>query len=165
MDSTVYFGVLTNTKTSVYMDIDMKKLLTSLSLGTGALLASAMPAFAAPLGTFCPEGTDFTLLCKLPAGTVIGGIVNLIFIIAIVIAFVFLIIGGFKWVVSGGDKGAVEGARNTIIAAIVGLVILFLAFIILNIVLGLFGTSLNTLNVTPLSDLKGDIVVPRPGAN
>lgn len=143
----------------------MKKLLTSLSLSAGTLLASAMPAFAQAvdksgnLGSFCPEG-QFNFTCSLSAGTVIGGAVNLIFVIAIIIAFVFLLIGGFKWIVSGGDKGAVEGARNTIIAAIVGLVILFLSYIILNLVLGLFGTTLNDLNLPKI----GSATPPNPSS-
>ncbi len=124
----------------------MKKLLTSLSLGTGVLLASALPVFAQNTGSFCPPGTDkFSLLCPKETsgiGPIFGTIVNLIFVIAIILAFIFLVYGGLRWVVSGGDKTAVESARNTIIAAIVGLVILFLSYVILNIVLGLFGTTL-----------------------
>lgn len=125
----------------------MKKLLTSLSLGTGVLLASALPVFAQKkTGSFCPPDTTsggFKVLCERGAGPIIGVMINAVFILAIIIAFVFLVIGGFKWVVSGGDKGAVEGARNTIIAAIVGLVILFLSYIILNLILGLFGLTLS----------------------
>lgn len=121
----------------------MKKLLTSLSLGTGALLASALPVFAATTGSLCPPaGNAFERLCNAAPGAVLGLIINFVFVLAIIIAFVFLLIGGFKWIVSGGDKGAVEGARNTIIAAIVGLVILFLSYIILNLILGLFNLNL-----------------------
>ena len=122
----------------------MKKLLTSLSLSASMLAYSALPAFAeTSTGDFCPTDSNFARLCNAAPGSVIGVIINFIFIIAIIIAFIFLVIGGFKWIVSGGDKGAVEGARNTIIAAIVGLVILFLSYIILNLVLGLFGMSLS----------------------
>ena len=39
-----------------------------------------------------------------------------------------LIIGGIRYVVSGGDQGAVTSAKNTILYAIIGIVIAFLAF-------------------------------------
>ena len=48
-------------------------------------------------------------------------------------------------VTSGGDKGKVDEARKTVIAAIVGLIIAFLAFFILSVVLSFFGLSLTNL--------------------
>lgn len=62
-------------------------------------------------------------------------IVSILFVIGIVIAVAFLIYGGIKWILSGGDKTAVENARNHIVAAIVGLVIVIAAFFILNTVI------------------------------
>ena len=55
------------------------------------------------------------------------------------LTLVFLIVGGIKWVVSGGDKAKVESARGTIIAAIIGLIIVFLSFFIIQILFNLFG--------------------------
>jgi len=51
---------------------------------------------------------------------------------------------------SGGDKAKVESARGTIIAAIVGLVIAFLAFFILSLALSFFGLSLTNLTLPRL---------------
>lgn len=78
-------------------------------------------------------------------GNIVGRGVTLLFVVAIVIALGFLIYGGIKWITSGGDKAAVEAARNTIVAAVVGLVIVFLSYFILNIILGLFGLKLDAL--------------------
>lgn len=88
-----------------------------------------------------------TLCAGKDLGQVIGFVVTIAFIIAVLIALAFLILGGIKWITSGGDKGGVEGARNQIIAAIIGLIIVFLAFFILNLVLGLFGLSLFSLTL------------------
>lgn len=74
-------------------------------------------------------------------GDVVGRVVTILFIISVVIALAFLIYGGIKWITSGGDKAAVEAARSTIVAAVVGLVIVFLSYFILNIVLQAFGLS------------------------
>ena len=41
---------------------------------------------------------------------------------------VMLIIGGIRYVVSGGDQGAVTSAKNTILYAIIGIIVAFLAF-------------------------------------
>ncbi|MDO8621006.1 MAG: hypothetical protein Q7R31_01880 [Candidatus Levybacteria bacterium] len=68
-------------------------------------------------------------------------IIQLIFVIGIIIAIVFLIYGGIKWVLSGGDKTAVEAARNHIVAAIVGLVIILGSFLIFSLVFQLLGAQ------------------------
>ena len=51
----------------------------------------------------------------------------LIFLIG-VISLIMLIIGGIRYAVSGGDQSAVTAAKNTILYAIIGLVVAFLAF-------------------------------------
>lgn len=51
----------------------------------------------------------------------------LIFLIG-VISVIMLIIGGIRYAVSGGDQSAVTAAKNTILYAIIGLVVAFLAF-------------------------------------
>ena len=89
--------------------------------------------------TLCAsEGTIFEPLCNPDLGTILVGLINLIFILAVVAALLYLIWGGFKWLISGGDKTAVQGAREHIVAAIVGLVIIFLSYFILNFVIGFF---------------------------
>lgn len=115
------------------------------------LFAIPAPAIAASPTSFpvspIPSG-QFGGLADLTAanfGKIVGNVVTIAFIIAIVIALGFLVYGGIKWITSGGDKTAVEGARNTIVAAIVGLVIVFLAYFILNLILGFFGLSLGEL--------------------
>lgn len=82
-------------------------------------------------------------------------IITLLFVVGIVIAVAFLIYGGIKWILSGGDKTAVEAARNHIIAAIVGLIIVVAAFFIINIVFTLLTGkpfSLSNLCIPSLSN-------------
>jgi hypothetical protein len=99
----------------------------------------------------CDETSQFGKLCNLSTdnfGNVVGAVITLLFVIAVIIALGFLIWGGIKWILSGGDKGAVESARNTIVAAIVGLVIVFLSYFILNLVINFFlGTGLDELHI------------------
>lgn len=90
----------------------------------------------------------------LSIGQVVGFVVTTAFVIAVLVALFFLIWGGIKWITSGGDKGGVESARNQIVAAVIGLVIVFLAFFILNLVLQLFGLSLFNLELPNFQQLK-----------
>jgi hypothetical protein len=124
----------------------MKKII-SLSSAASAALMLAPQAFAQTAGgniSPCAGATGIVdTLCKArDLGHVLGFVVTIAFIIAILTALLFLIWGGIKWITSGGDKAGVETARNQIIAAIIGLIVVFLAFFILNLILTLFGLSL-----------------------
>lgn len=98
----------------------------------------------------CPE-SDFDLLCQITSGDfggIIGTAIVIIFIIAVIIALIWLVIGGIKWITSSGDSGKVEAARNQIIAAVIGLVVVFLSFFILNFVLTVFGIEGGVTGIT-----------------
>lgn len=45
--------------------------------------------------------------------------------------FVMLVVGGFKFLLSGGDQKQLEQAKNTVTYAIIGLVVIVVAFLIL----------------------------------
>ena len=62
-------------------------------------------------------------------------ITNTILYIVGIIAVIMLIIGGVKYVLSGGDSKKVTDAKNTVLYAIIGLVIAFLAYAIVNFVI------------------------------
>lgn len=75
-------------------------------------------------------------------------LIQFIFIIAVLLALLFLIFGGFKWITSGGDKAGVEGARGMIVAALVGLVVVFLSYFLLTLLLQIFtGATLSNLQL------------------
>ncbi len=119
----------------------MKKLGTSLSLATYLTLVPS--AFAQTTVDTCASG-QFNPLCSLTTanfGSVVGSLIQLIFAIAVIVALFYLVWGGFKWLMSGGDKQAVTSAREHIVAAIIGLVIIFLSYFIINILLGFFGVG------------------------
>ena len=68
--------------------------------------------------------------------TQIGTIVNLLIFSIGMVAVIMLIIGGFRYVFSQGNEKAVTGAKDTILYAIIGLVIAILSYAIVNFVLG-----------------------------
>ena len=62
-------------------------------------------------------------------------IINIFSIVVGVIAVIMIIVGGLRYITSGGDSGNVSSAKNTIIYALVGLVIVALAQFIVRFVL------------------------------
>ena len=79
----------------------------------------------------------------IPATVTLASIVNFLvqalFAIGSIAAVCYLIYGGIKWIISGGDKAGVEAARNHIIAAIVGLIIIVGTFAIISLVYSVLG--------------------------
>ena len=56
-----------------------------------------------------------------------------------IISVVMLIFGGLRYVISGGDSKKVTDAKNTIMYAIIGLIISILAYAIVNFVINAVG--------------------------
>lgn len=61
-------------------------------------------------------------------GSIFNTITNILLFLIGAISVIMLIIGGVRYVVSGGDQGAVTSAKNTILYAIIGIIVAFLAF-------------------------------------
>lgn len=139
--------------------------LTRLSVTSGiGLWSLAMPAIAhaqTPILN-CKEiqgtggggsGGLGGIACPTDAGNVsqiIGRAIGLVLIIAVLLAFVFLIYGGIRWILSGGDKDATAKARGTITAAVIGLALVFLSFVIIQVVGGLLGVNPFQLDISAL---------------
>jgi len=62
-------------------------------------------------------------------------VVNIFSLIVGAVAVIMIIYGGFRYITSGGDSGSVGNAKNTLIYAIVGLIIVALAQLIVHFVL------------------------------
>lgn len=68
-------------------------------------------------------------------GTLASKIVNIFSIIVGAVAVIMIIYGGFRYITSGGDSNKVGSAKNTLIYAIIGLIIVALAQIIVHFVI------------------------------
>ncbi len=62
-------------------------------------------------------------------------VVNLLLYVAGIIAVVIIVIAGFRFVTSNGDAAQVSKAKNTIIYALVGLVVAVMSYAIVNFIL------------------------------
>jgi len=63
----------------------------------------------------------------------VGRIVNPLFLVLVAISAVFIIYAAYTFVTSGGDPGKTETARTTLIYAIIGIIVAFLALALYNI--------------------------------
>ena len=79
----------------------------------------------------CGSGTTIQTGISSIAAT----IVNILSVVVGVVAIIMIIYGGFRYISSGGESNNVSSAKNTIIYAIVGLVIVALAQLIVHWVL------------------------------
>jgi hypothetical protein len=82
-------------------------------------------------GTNCPSLDNATT----SVNNIIATVINIFSLVVGVVAVIMIIIGGLKYITSGGDSGNVTGAKNTILYAIIGLVVVALAQIIVRFVL------------------------------
>lgn len=100
------------------------------------------------LALITPGNFEFEPIANMPSegiGTlnnVISWSLTMLMIGASLLCLLFLILGGIQWIASGGDKSAVESARKRITYALIGLLIVFLAFFIVRVIGDIFGIKL-----------------------
>jgi hypothetical protein len=107
-----------------------------------ASLAMAQTVPDNPLECGTINGTWENGACTVPADyedpasvdSVIKKIINIISWVVGVISVIMIILAGFRYVTSGGQEKGVTGAKNTIMYAIIGLVVVALAQVIVRFV-------------------------------
>jgi hypothetical protein len=65
-------------------------------------------------------------------------ITNVLLFLIGAVSVIMLIIGGIRYTISGGDSTAVTSAKNTILYAVIGIIVALLAYAIVNFVIGSF---------------------------
>ncbi|AKM83107.1 hypothetical protein A2422_04015 [Candidatus Woesebacteria bacterium RIFOXYC1_FULL_31_51] len=94
-----------------------------------------------------PGGDLVGSVQDLNIGDIVSGGLRLVLVVAALVFFFILVIGGIKWIMSGGDKAQTEGARNQITAALVGLVIVFSAWAIAQLLATFFNIRIFDLTI------------------
>lgn len=150
----------------------MKKILFAIALLTGSLFITAPTGmvnaqFDAARDQAC-EGLgagDNFIDCTEDGSSGISGVLefalNLLSVVAGIIAVILIIIGGIKYITSQGDSQATSSARNTIIFAAVGLIIVVFSQIIVNFVLSEAGDAVNSSGTSQTQNTSS----PPPGNN
>ena len=68
--------------------------------------------------------------------TTLGNVLNVVYAVAGALAVVFIVLGGINYTLSAGDAGKVKQAKDTVLYALIGLVVVLLAFAITRFVIG-----------------------------
>ena len=131
----------------------MRSKLLAISSGALAFLLNAPLAFAA-------IGKQDEIQIKKPSsggidpntdtGVIISNAVSIIFVVGVIAVLFMLISGAYSWIASGGDKEAVGKARQRIIQALIGLLILAVSFLIAKIAGQVVGIDLLKLKIPSL---------------
>ena len=89
-------------------------------------------------GVNCTQNTGLVSLAVIVLNWILG--------VAGLVAVIFLIWGGFRYLTAGGNEDSTKAARTTIINALIGLVIIILAYVIVSVVVNstnALGTSVS----------------------
>jgi hypothetical protein len=117
----------------------IKNTLLGLTVATSLAVSQVpVPVFAAPVDVLT-QCNNQSQVCK---GTnknslyaILKNVINLLLTISGAVAVIMIVIGGIRYTTSNGDQSQVTSAKNTILYAIVGLVVAIMAFAIVNWVL------------------------------
>jgi len=90
---------------------------------------------------------QFGNLGNVTVESLIAAAVGIILIVASLSFFFSLIIGGIRWILSGGNKEKTETARAQVVNALIGIIIVFSAWAILNLVNEFFGINILSLEI------------------
>lgn len=111
--------------------------------GIGTLLFTAQDTQAYSVWGACEGGTN-AAVCNGTgdsAPALIKNVINTILVVLGMIAVIMIIIGGIRYTTSNGDSGSTKSAKDTILYAVIGLVVAILAFAIVNFVVAAFSTG------------------------
>lgn len=114
------------------------------ALAAPLALASARVAGALSLmdvfnGEYKGEGQPSSLFGG--ANAIIPRVINIMLFIVGILAVIMMIYGGIRYVLSGGDNNKVKDAKNTILYAIVGLVVAILGYAIVGWIVSILGSG------------------------
>ena len=102
-----------------------------LSLTFPGITGQITPPAGVPTGGLSTSGVN-----------IIGVLVTMFFLISLLYAAWILVVGGFNWIMSQGDKQKLQKTHSQILYAILGIVIMLLAFFVVNVIGHIAGVNL-----------------------
>jgi|GEM_PF-1780961 len=100
----------------------MLNLFTFLDQTTGPTIGSV---------TYAPVNPGFKIP---PFDAVLTFLIRIFFIIGGIMAILYLLLGAFAWITSGGNKENVDKARDKIMNAIIGIILIFAVLAIVAVI-------------------------------
>jgi hypothetical protein len=90
-------------------------------------------------------------------GLLVGNIVGGIMIIGFLLAFFILLSGGISWITAGGDKAQLENARNKIINAIIGLIVVAAVWAVMALIAPFLGLTFPDLPIPTIEEATNSV--------
>ena len=123
----------------------MKQRIKSLVVSLGAIAAVLFPALspvavsAVDPGFGACSGNSNSQVCKARntdnVFSILKSVINILLTVVGIVAVILIIVGGLRYITSAGDQSQITGAKNTILYAVIGLIIAAMAFAIVNYVI------------------------------
>lgn len=114
-------------------------------LGIGVMAAAPVGAINVFKGVekdkTCPEGSQ-NAVCAATKESVnepVQAVISTLLMAIGIISVIMIIIGGIRYTLSNGDASQIKSAKDTILYAVIGLVVALLAYAIVNFVVGQIG--------------------------
>ncbi len=86
-------------------------------------------------------------------GKIIGGLIGIFFVIGFVLSLLHFVFASIKWITAGGDKSQLENARERMIQALVGLILLAAVWAVMKVVGTIIGIDFPVLKIPKITDL------------
>lgn len=112
-----------------YMNI--KSIVRVATTGTALLIA--------PLSTFAQGLQPAIPFANTARGGLIPSVLNIVnglLVVAGIAASIYLVVGGVRYITSQGEESATEQAKNTILYALIGLIVIGLSAALVNFIIG-----------------------------
>lgn len=126
----------------------MQKILTTIQLCTvmlvGMMIFAPTASATSVIDEACKGPNASSVICqqqqggKAKANKFIQDVISTLLFVLGAICVIVIIIGGIRYATSGGDSGQIKSAKDTILYAVIGLVVALLAYAIVRFVLNNF---------------------------
>ncbi len=114
----------------------IKKIITGV-VSLSMIIAVGIPTLAlAQSKEDIKQGVDITGTESTSVDKAVKSAIDILSVVVGVIAVIMVIIGGLKYVTSNGDSNSISSAKNTIIYALIGIVVVAIAQSVVRFVLG-----------------------------
>lgn len=113
----------------------------ALLLGLGGTILAAPAVGAVNVFDQCGSNAD-AAVCKAQnednATSMITIVINILLFVIGIIAVIMIIVGGIRYTLSNGNASSTKEAKDTILYAVIGLIVAMMAYAIVNFVVAAF---------------------------
>ncbi len=96
----------------------------------------ALQLLATAIKKVDPKDIGYDGFVKSASNATLGTVLNAIYVIAGVVGVLIIVFAGYKFVTSNGDANQVAAAKKAILGAVIGIIIVMIAFTVTQYLIG-----------------------------